>query len=711
MVERAETRLWSEDGDRYWKPQGSAVTLAGLTLPDGMIYFGTALRSLGGYFPEPEPALIDPQLGFDLRCPDTRGEGMVYWPSYSRIPPAARAAYLKWLAAGRSDPTAYIGYVFLFFYGIERRVLVDSQRSSVARTEVGDLLLEVERLLGIYSSNASFRAYASQFLEVARLKFFPPPLEELEPPKERITFGEPPLSIKLALGAFVSKSQPVPAEWAFAWWLTCPDVSLRTPAQRCPVEFRELFIHRFEQKFRQGGLKVRPNKTRIEGSYRPASPSFTSPVLFRLPDLPDVTRLSGPIGKLQEIAAEVAQQLDAYSRWVGRTGDTSSLVALGLLPPELVAHRETPESQKLVGWIERQLSGAAWAAIRRDDLLALWPAKTPGKLLKHEAQTLAAFLAQRRYGIEPDLREGASLLMRSELAVLFRLEDGMSAETAEPSLVYRAATVLMHLAAAVSAADGAISAGERAHLARHLEQGLHLTPPERRRLEAHLEWLLQAPPRLGGLAQRLAVLSAGQRQALGPFLISVAGADGQISPAELKLLEKVYPLLGLDPNGLYSDIHTLLSTSVPAAEPVTVKPRETGAPGFALPRPPAARGIVLDTKKLADIITGTESVVGVLDRLLNPGEEPALSEIPAAETEGERIAGLDVGHSLFLRRLGEKDQWQRTEIEQLAAELALLPEGALEMVNEAACNVAGTPVIEGDELLDLDRTTFEEMLR
>jgi hypothetical protein len=55
---------------------------------------------------------------------------MGYWPLYSGIDPASRAAYLHWLTGGRKAPEAYIGYVFLFFYGIERRVLVDAQASN-----------------------------------------------------------------------------------------------------------------------------------------------------------------------------------------------------------------------------------------------------------------------------------------------------------------------------------------------------------------------------------------------------------------------------------------------------------------------------------------------------------------------------------------------------------------------------------------------------
>ena len=85
----------------------------GRNLADGMVYVG---YELGGASPDVpiDPALIDPRLQVDNRFPDKNGQEMGYWPSYSTITPASRAAYLDWLAAGRPKG-AYIGYVFLFF--------------------------------------------------------------------------------------------------------------------------------------------------------------------------------------------------------------------------------------------------------------------------------------------------------------------------------------------------------------------------------------------------------------------------------------------------------------------------------------------------------------------------------------------------------------------------------------------------------------------
>ena len=161
-----------------WVPPGTEAELAGRALGDGFVYVGENLSSVsewGGV----EPALIDAALPRNDRQPDKAGEGMSYWPAYSTIPPGSRSAYLEWLASGRSDPNAYIGYVFLYYYGLERRVLHDAKSIPAAKEEVPLIEAEVRRLLSIYGENGSFGGYASQLIE-----FLTVTAEEWQPAEE-----------------------------------------------------------------------------------------------------------------------------------------------------------------------------------------------------------------------------------------------------------------------------------------------------------------------------------------------------------------------------------------------------------------------------------------------------------------------------------------------------------------------------------------------
>jgi uncharacterized tellurite resistance protein B-like protein len=715
----------------------------------GMLYVGSGLTSLSYRQDSREPSLLDPRLTVGRGVPDREGRLLGYWPSYSMLLPECRQAYLEWLAGGRG-PGAAIGYVFLFFYGIERRVLVDSAKSERARAETDGLLAEVERLLDLYGSSRSFQGYAGNLVSFARLTR-PLRIEDLRPPQRRGNLVEAPLTLRVALGLCAREGRPLPVEWALSSALTAPQIRLRTPAERCPDEFRELFKIRYQEAFGPGGLIVRPGLSKINAHYFPASPTFSGHLSLIL-DLPEVVGWGSPLRKIQEIADGVVQDLDVYSRWVGRTGDSSSPAAVALLPAVLARGRESEETRRLVRWIEGKLGAESAAVVRGADLLEQWPVqgsvKTPGKVARRDAEMLAVFLGRRGYGVEPDVRFGGPLPGDGP-AVLFRLSDPDA--TDEPTPAYHAAAVLLHLAAALSVADGEVTVREERHLLAHLEASLHLSAAEKTRLKAHLRWLLAAPPGLGGLKKRVAPLAERQRRGIGQFLITVAGADGHVGAEELKLLTRIYGLLGLDPQAVYSDVHALASAPneiqpPPAAEPVTVRPADLPAV-FPIPVSAAvapAGGIALDPRKVQAKLAETEQVSSLLEDIFREEEAapqpPTPSPIPSqppGEGEksrisasgedraaaplsrglggdgrgdgGEGLAGLDAPHAELLRRLAEKTSWPRLDVERMANELGLLPDGALEVINEAAYERCGVPLLEGDEIIEIDRDVLQEI--
>jgi tellurite resistance protein len=689
----------------FWKKPGEAVTVWGHELTAGMLYVGPATpRERWG---QPlEASFLDTSLAIDRHRPDTEGVNLHYWPTYHGLPPASRAAYVAWLAGGRKDPDTAIGYVFLFFYGIERRLVAERPGPD----ERDALLAEVERLLTIYGEQRSFCGYATGLLEIVRWRTGSVPDE---PPcdVEDLDSGyrQPPLSLKIALGRTVKAGEPIAPDLALAWVANGP-FRFRTAARRCAKEFGELFRIRYREVYPKGGLKLRPNKTKLEAHYHPASPSLRRFSLTqRHPDdLPDVAALTAPVAKLQSLVDDVTQELDTYSRYVGRTEDADSPAALALLPPELAGVRESAESLELFRWLDGHLQGVGRRPVPTADLLARWPTRTEGKMTKREAEAFAGFCASRGIGIEPDVRWGGPALHRTETAVLFGLPE--AARDDEPSDAYASAALMLRLAAAVSAADGDVSAAEEAHLERHLEEGLELTPHERLRLQAHLAWLLADPPGLAGVKKAVEPLDPVTRHGIGQFLIAVAGADGHVDADELKILQKVYGLLGLDKDAVFSDVHGLMSGDGPAAvTAVTAAPTRPGVPRPAGEEP---QGFRLDLDKVRRKRQETLEVGGLLHEIFadDAEPEPPPAAVPPPEDEGERVAGLDGPHSRLLLRLAEKPVWPRSEIEHLCAELDLLPDGALEMINEAAFEACGDPLLEGDEVVEVDPEILEEML-
>lgn len=700
--------------------------MAGYDIPGGMIYVGTQLPGSGRYA-QVDPGLINPELQVNQASPDHQGNGLVDWSSYSEISPANRAAYLEWLAKGRRDSTASIGCVYLFFYGLERRVIRDYKTLQIDTSEeLAQITAEVEHLLDSYENKGSFGGYAFRFLEVCRALQNSKHLAATKPPLTPTGWGIP-FSLKVALGQMIAEGQPIPVDWMLSWYLHSEQARLRTPATRCAEEFRQLLSLRYQQRYGEG-MVVKPNQRKLTIHYYPLSSGFLgddlSELQINIGDLPDIATLSAPLNKLQTLIDGCTDALDPYSRWLGRNGETpDSKAALALLPPELVDGWEDDHIRQLKQWLGQTLGKQDFVVISGEALLSQWDASAPLKLTKKESTTLAQGLEKLGFSIEPDVRFGGKPLNGDSRIVLFRLGDMAQAA---PSQDYTVATLLLHLAASVASADG-VDAAKQNHLEEHLESTLHLSAAERVRLRAHLAWLLQEKLSLRGVKTKLSKMTADERAGIADFLIGVAGADGSISPQEISILTKIYPLLGFEADDVYSHIHQFSTSSSmpPATAPVTIRPASQTATGFAIPAPPDpetpgtetadvpqdASGFALDLAAIQHKQAESAKVADLLGDLFEE-EEPDVggaSPGPAPESEVS-IAGLDALHSQFLLAIAQQTSWNRDVLEAKADELGLMLDGALEVINDAAFETCDDPLTDGEDPIELDPDVLQQLL-
>ncbi len=689
------------DADSFWIPPGRRVTIGGYVINGGMLYIGTGLLAVNTYVGT-EPALIDPTLPLS-RKPSNGWLRYYYAPAYKDLPPPERAAYLRWLAGDRRDPNAPVEHVLLFFYGLERRLMADARRSPRAWDDAPAIVAAVEDLLDRYGGHYSFAYHARAFLEAVRLLDGGSGRAYDDAPPETTRGWELPYQIKLAMGQLSADRRPIPAEWALAWLRAHPDTRLPTPATRCPEEFKRLFILRYQEQYGEG-MVLKPNKRRLHLQYRSASKTFAGGVKLPVGNVPDISGLRMPVQKLTEIAAECSEALRPYSRWVlRRPDDTDSLAAAMLLPPELAGTNRNVD--ELRAWIEGRLAHEQTTMIAGADLIARWPASTPEKLSKVEFVLYAQLLDRLGYGVEPDVRFGGPTLSAGPAAI-FRLPPGPETQA---SPAYMRATLLLLLANTVCFADGPPGEAERRYLGAYAEVAPGLTEAEKHRLRAHLRWRFTTDARLTGLKPRLDSLRAEDRPAIGRFLVSVAAADGSVSPAEVKVLEKVYRLLGLAPGDVYGEIHAH-SVSWAAREPVSVRAAGPAHGGFAIPAPPP-RQVELDGARVERKLADSAAVSALLGSIFQDEEPTSSTEIadpPPAEEP--LVAGLDAAHSALLRALAARPSWGRVELEALAADQGLLPDGALDTINEAALEASGEPVCEGEDPIEMNEEALKELL-
>ena len=662
-----------------WVPKGQSVTIAGRTI-DGMVYVDKPPRIGSSYYGESCRAYIDPSLSVARSGSDKNGDNMSYWPGYSSIPAVCRATYLDWLAGGRQDGTINPGYMFLFFYGLERRFLIDQPPDD----EKQEIVSEVERLKVLFADNYSAQRYLGEFLDIARIMAMGGISLDDATLKQAILENRSwdlPFSLKFALGGMIAEGKAFDAEWLHLWLHCHPERRLRTPAERCGDEFKALFKLKFDALY-PDGLKVRTPRKLLKMDYRAASSEFNCSVNLTAGDggdvaIPDVTDLRSPVQKAQKIADEAMDELDKFSRYLGRNPDgRGSIEAQALLPAELWGLFPSEELEELKDWACEQV--AASGLVPALDVISRLEGETPEKLGKRNLTGAADALARIGFGMAPDPRFSLRGPKIDEPVVIFELGEPVE-QLEEVSPAYRTELFELALATFVAHADSKIVEAERRALREKIDAVSGLTELERKRLHANLEWYLDVPPDMSWLRSKLKDADVEHHLALRAAVVAIAHADSVIQSEEVACIEKIYKALGIDAGLVYADLH---AGDVPDG-PVRVKAAETEAPGEQIPDEPKAKAGSLDAARIAAIRNDTERVSSVLGEIFSADEDVS-DEAAAAHAFPSSMAGLDPKHAMLVEQIIQRDHWTGEEFDEIASKQGLMPSGALEVVNEWA---------------------------
>ena len=676
-----------------WVSYGETAVVAGRNI-GGMVYLGPEQRR-GGLSATWRPTIVL-TLPVAASGPDISGDGMPYWPGYSDISPSARAAYLDWLATGRSDRGYGVGHVFLYFYGLERRFFIDSPGPHERRI----IIDEVDRLLQIYGDYRSVRRYFESFLDAARVSLASD--EEMKP--RYWTAGyELPLGLRVVLGRRAGDGLPLNADWALSWYCAHPDYALRTAASRAFPEFQALFSILFAERY-PAGMKMPLPKRTLRAQYQSASSEFEVGLEEYIGAVPDISRITQPLNAARNLVEEATDSLDKYSRFLGRNPNgRGTIEAHALLPERLWEVFPSSEMDSLREWAGGIIGGGGLCPV--EAVVERLEGAVPEIIGKRQLTDAADALARLSVGMAPDPRFALRSPKWGEPVVLFGLSEGVTRLEAV-SDKYRSLLVTVAIGSFVAQADESVGESELHALAAAIDRDPDLAEGERSRLKANLKWMMAVRPDLSLLRRHLRNAPYETSHEMGQIALSIAASDGVISGKEVAALERLYTALGLETGGIYSALHSLTS----ADDPVTVIPPAEGQPGFAIPpRPDSESTLSLDVDRVAAVMTNTARVSALLNEIFRdeePEEEPA-EEHGEADSE---FGGLDEKHAAFLGELISRLHWDEDEYRTLARQFRLLPDGAMETVNEWSHERFGDLLIEEDNGFLINSEVKDEIL-
>ncbi|MBN9028803.1 MAG: TerB N-terminal domain-containing protein [Rhizobiales bacterium] len=668
-----------------WIAPGKAITVATLTISGGMFYLGGVLGKQGR-LNENENCLVNPALTVG-RGRDPAGVSMGYWPSYGGMSPDARRSYLEWLAGSRSNPGDYIGYVFLYFYGLERRLLLDQDA-----TDGEAVLAEVRRLLDVYGHNGSFNRYATELLTAAELRSGEPSTQFLE--RVESNGYEVPAAIKIALGIRVRDERPIEADLMLRFALTHPETSVRTPAKRVPALLQELYHLEFAKLY-PSGYRPRAGRTKkLKKHYQACSGSFGLDIKVLGGEVPDITDREEPIRIARRIFNDCMEQLNDYSRTLGR---------LPGLEPNLLAISKLPEALRLTA--ANGLAGDPLATIRRyteaavetqitflAGLVGLDMGQNPGKAkLRDLSQALSSFGIGSTFDPAFAVRSSAG----DDKAILFPISQPLSAEASE---AYRIQQLSVMLGMLVGHADGVFHELERKALLDRIAGADDLSPDEKRRLEAEMRLNEGDAARLDEWFKRLKDVPESGREVIAAELVSLASADGDLHADEVRKLEVIFKRMGIDHTFLYERLHASASSQYSVGAPPI--------PSDASKSKAFPSRSQIDLSRLQSIRSETRITSNVLaDIFVDEDEDVVISpsEVVMDVRQSELFEGLEQRYGAFLSEILQRPSWSKEDFEHLARDASLMPGAAKEAINDWSLDRFDELMIEGDDELDVNQ--------
>lgn len=660
-----------------------------------------------------------------------RDDSLGYWPSYGKLSVRCRGVYLDWLASTRDDPKIPVGYVFIYFSGLEYRVMVDGR--IVSNTEFIGIYREVVRLFNTYRSNYSFANYSAKFASYLRASR-PSIIEDYDSINEQETSGIIKMSsahIETEVAKRIRDGVPITAELALAWLKKSGVYRFTTPYERLKEEFGLLFSRSYNEKH-PNGIAIKNNGSSLNMVYEPSNFAIGRKS-FPFDGMPNPSTFTIQLRKLTGIADGCGKQLDAASRYLGKSETKKSDLGFTVLLPAAVIEDKVdkgdPVLSEIKQWSHRVVARDAGLTTTKD----LWErvgltlsdgldgAAVDTKSFLKDSKLIAMLLEGLGFGVAPDKRFHEDDMTLTDPVILFR---GNHTDDIFVSPEYYDAKSIILMAAVVAKSSlssnmdgGALKQMDVFNICSVIMEcvtrNLEIGEREQASLKAYALWQLTNSNSKIQLKPKTNHFRTLDHDAAASLVIEAAFADGDFNKSRINKAQKVYTYIAGSSTGLPSLIHRLQTTG-------GLSNQSTSSEG------------VLDLSKLARYESETKHSANILKSVFENEIKADISTVDSACAIGSKDdsivdqksitdvtascnnepiddSGLDIVHKSLYCALIEKEVWSKSEVDILCQNLNLMRSGAIETINDWSFESIDVAVIEEDDDIVIDFESVEEL--
>lgn len=636
-----------------WVKPDETVTVNGIKITGVGFYLGSDLKHNNG---SAEPSLVNPLMRASSTIDDA---SYTLEPTYMRFTPYQRHKYLEWLGSSCTTK-APNAFVYLYFYGLERRALIDGQSELSVLQEVRPLIEQLGNRYGVIS------VYTEPLLlHIDTL------IADYTVP-ENLTIA----NYEYVAGRYVADKKPVPTD------VVC-NLILKSNVVR-----KSKYLTLFENTVEKAVKHLYGNTITLERcfsfktvEYKALSTGLRAIPFMHTSKAVDVLSSRANVNKLQEIATKVSDSLDDYTKYLSKNPTHQNTLEANLMLP---VYLFPPTLDITLKNLKYETDGYHLVDLPLETLLSTL--NSDGTITKDKYARIVTALEAYKIGIYPaSFKTGVDAKTN---IILYSTDSTVPPETADLPV----AELFIDIIAWASAKDYHF---EDSNLFEHITK-FNIGPNECKQLAACAKFKCLNNKNITGLKQKLKELPETARKQIADAFVSLSKSSDNLEPAEIKVLESIYKLLDIDQTSLYAALH---SDSLNAADSS------------------AATTHVLDMSKIKALQKETSEVASLLHSVFNSEED-----IPVQEKETARVIdttqatttktylGLSVQASALLDIVKTKTVWKKEELKLHADELELMIDGVIDQINEACFDEYDESLIDGDDVLEININIIEKII-